>query len=220
MTEQLGWIEKTLRSIPTTESPCLLYPFTWTVLNRLCPSQRHKNLECYPPWYLHRGLGEVKFMLTYHPTNVLVTKVLTVPWPYCPRTAWTWDRPGTEEGSSSAESKRHPPPTPSRALRGSGVCGWHRLGPGTAAKVRVLAPGQSLLQQPNTKKLWGPKNNCMYGQLGQLGEKDTNGRSRGAGSKSGLLRMLPARTPPGVGSRPPKLHLSPHSPTYPCPHPS
>ena len=55
---------------------------------------------------------------------------------------------------------------------GSGETGWD-LGP-FAAALQCLHLDTPLLEQQNTKKLPGTKNNCMHAQLGQiLDPKDT-----------------------------------------------
>ena len=80
--------------------------------------------------------------------------------------------------------------------------GWD-LGPFAA----VLASGHSLLEQQNTKKLYGTKNNCVHAQLGQILDKrykktkkaqlpllKTQKQKHGVGSKSRVLCVPPART--------------------------
>ena len=84
--------------------------------------------------------------------------------------------------------------------------GW---GPGpSAAVLQSLYLGTPLLDQPNTKKLRGTKNNSMYAQLGQiLDPKDTKRpktqwpllrnleQKQGVGGKkSRILSMPPAHS--------------------------
>ena len=46
---------------------------------------------------------------------------------------------------------------------------WDRLGPGTwDPLVQCLQLDKHFLEQQNTKKLWGTKNNCVHAQLGQI----------------------------------------------------
>lgn len=44
---------------------------------------------------------------------------------------------------------------------------------GLSSGAAMLASGLPPLQQPNTKKLYRTKNNCVPGQLGQVLDKDT-----------------------------------------------
>ena len=76
-----------------------------------------------------------------------------------------------------------------------------------AAVLQCLYLDKHLLEQQNTKKLYGTKNNCMHVQLGQILDqryrrpiKNSTAASEklgeqklGVGSKSRVLHMLPAR---------------------------
>ena len=103
--------------------------------------------------------------------------------------------------------------------------GWD-LGPLAA----VLAPDTHLLEQQNTKKLKGTKNNCPHEQLGQIMDKKiqkaqmpllkSREQRQGVGSKSRVLCMPPAHNiTKGVG-RPPKPPLQSDPRTILYPHPT
>ena len=101
--------------------------------------------------------------------------------------------------------------------------GWD-LGP-FAVMLQCLHLDKPLLQQQNTKKLYGTKNNCLHVQLGQIMDKKIQKTKKlnchfwRARSKSRVLRMPPAlNTTRGVGRRP-KLPLWPKPWTHPYPHP-
>ena len=86
-----------------------------------------------------------------------------------------------------------------QSLRGH----WDKLGPGTLL-LQCLHRDTPHLQERNTKKLYGTKNNSGYAQLGQILDK------RDQNTQLPLLKSLEQKQ--GVGTKSRVLHIPPAPP--------
>ena len=103
---------------------------------------------------------------------------------------------------------------------------WDRLGPGTwDPLLQCLHLDKRLLEQQNTKKLYGTKNSCVHVHLGQImdnkiqKDQKPNCHFWRVPSKNRVLCMHPAHNTTKRVGKPPKLLLLPNPRSRPYPHP-